>query len=166
MKFLCKGTSVFGGIYKLLYVRFFLILVSLFYVEVSVTRPVFHIWYCTRGFLFRLKIVLPPSWSGYCVPGLLFEIHNIIHCSFFKVKSQLYITSWERNSPCWPDQFGITVRLYAWWFLFRADDAQEILLINNIWAQNDDAQTVLSPKQGLPLLLCLLSKRWNYFCGN
>ena len=36
-------------------VRFFLILVSLFYVEVSVTRPVFHIWYCTRGFLFRLK---------------------------------------------------------------------------------------------------------------
>ena len=42
-------------------VRFFLILVSLFYVEVSVTRPVFHIWYCTRGFLFRLKIVLPPS---------------------------------------------------------------------------------------------------------
>ena len=51
-------------------VRFFLILVSLFYVEVSVTRPVFHIWYCTRGFLFRLKIVLPPSWSSYCVPGL------------------------------------------------------------------------------------------------
>ena len=42
-------------------VRFFLILVCLFYVEVSVTRPVFHIWYCTRGFLFRLKIVLPPS---------------------------------------------------------------------------------------------------------
>ena len=57
-------------------VRFFLILVSLFYVEVSVTRPVFHIWYCTRGFLFRLKIVLPPSWSSYCVPGLLFGIHN------------------------------------------------------------------------------------------
>ena len=43
------------------FVRFFLILVSLSYVEVSVTRPVFHIWYCTRGFLFRLKIVLPPS---------------------------------------------------------------------------------------------------------
>ena len=43
------------------FVRFLLILVSLFYVEVSVTRPVFHIWYCTRGFLFRLNIVLPPS---------------------------------------------------------------------------------------------------------
>ena len=40
---------------KKLNVRFFLILVSLFYVEVSVTKPVFHIWYCTRGFLFRLK---------------------------------------------------------------------------------------------------------------
>ena len=43
------------------FVRFFLILVSLFYVEVSVTGPVFLIWYCTRGFLFRLKVVLPPS---------------------------------------------------------------------------------------------------------
>ena len=32
-------------------VRFLLILVSLFYVEASVKRPVFHIWYCTRGFL-------------------------------------------------------------------------------------------------------------------
>ena len=50
-----------NGDLKELIVRFFLILVSLFYVEVSVTRPVFHIWYCTRGFLFRLKIVLPPS---------------------------------------------------------------------------------------------------------
>ena len=66
---LCNGTMgtikdiIFSESHKatMLPVRFFLILVSLFFVEVSVTRPVFHIWYCTRGFLFRLKIVLPPS---------------------------------------------------------------------------------------------------------
>ena len=75
-------------------VRFFLILVSLFYVEVSVTRPVFHIWYCTRGFLFRLKIVLPPSWSSYCVPGLLFGIHNS-QIIMIVLKSHLDI------SPCY-----------------------------------------------------------------
>ena len=54
-------SSYFSSPQFFITVRFFLILVSLFYVEVSVTRPVFHIWYCTRGFLFRLKIVLPPS---------------------------------------------------------------------------------------------------------
>ena len=69
-----------GGTLVKIIVRFFLILVSLFYVEVSVTRPVFHIWYCTRGFLFRLKIVLPPSWSSYCVPGLFIRNTQQLSC--------------------------------------------------------------------------------------
>ena len=33
--------------------------------------------------------------------------------SFFKVRSQLCVTSPQRNSTRWPDQLGVKVRLYV-----------------------------------------------------
>ena len=33
--------------------------------------------------------------------------------AFFKVRSQLCVTSPQRNSTRWPDQLGVKVRLYV-----------------------------------------------------